>query len=75
VTQPKNETIAEILGRLLARLKAKDTLLVAHRVGQSPPEWVFNDLLRTNGIETEAGHLMKVLKPKRRTPRDPKTTR
>jgi hypothetical protein len=67
VTKPKSQkvdpaVVAEIVGRLLRRLKAKDLLLVAHRVQQSPPEKVFNELVATNGVELEAEHLLKVLK-------------
>lgn len=54
--------VKEIVGRLLRRLKAKDLLLVAFRVQQSPPEKVFNELVATNGVELEAEHLLKVLK-------------
>lgn len=54
--------VKEIVGRLLRRLKAKDLLLVAFRVQQSPPERVFNELVATNGVELEAEHLLKVLK-------------
>lgn len=62
MTQPSNETIAEILERLIRRLKAKDTMLVAHRVQQSPPERAFQDVIATNGVEAEATQLVKLLK-------------
>jgi hypothetical protein len=61
--RPSDEAIREVLGRLLRRLKAKDLLLVAHRVQQSPPERVFSEIVATNGVEIEAEHLLKELKP------------
>ena len=57
-----NAVVKEIVKRLLRRLKAKDLMLVAFRVQQSPPEKVFNELVATNGVELEAEHLLKVLK-------------
>ena len=59
---PSPRVIAEIIDRMLRRMKAKYTIEVARAVQQEAPRRAVEDVIATNGVEIEARHLVTLLK-------------
>lgn len=60
-TRVPEAAVAEIVSRLLRRIRAKDTIRDAKTVGQDPPAHCFGEMVATVGAEAEGDNLLRIL--------------